>query len=81
MQSPKLLHIILNITQTAQRAATAMIVCSCNCISDREIRAIASEGVECPVETYARLGCAPQCGQCLDHARDILDENKVKVAA
>jgi bacterioferritin-associated ferredoxin len=51
-----------------------MIVCVCNAIREDELRAAAREGAACPLEVYKSLGFEPQCGSCLDCARDIIDE-------
>jgi len=49
----------------------SMILCVCNALRENDVRAAASPK-GCPVETYARLGARPQCGQCLSHARRLL---------
>ncbi|WP_408015266.1 (2Fe-2S)-binding protein [Sandaracinobacteroides hominis] len=38
------------------------------------MREIARTGVRCEREAYARLGCRPQCGQCLPFARQVVQE-------
>ena len=48
-----------------------MILCVCNALRENDVRAAAGPK-GCPVETYARLGARPQCGQCLPHARRLL---------
>jgi bacterioferritin-associated ferredoxin len=53
-----------------------MIVCSCNVLSDRDVRA-ALGGGETPRttgEVYGCLGCSPQCGRCARTIRRIMDE-------
>lgn len=51
-----------------------MIVCSCNILSDKQVR----EVVETPSaprkvsEVYGCLGCSPQCGRCARTIRDIM---------
>lgn len=53
-----------------------MIVCSCNALSDREIRACLSPGPDCPftpAQVYRCLGCSPQCGRCARTIREIMD--------
>jgi bacterioferritin-associated ferredoxin len=53
-----------------------MIVCSCNVLSDHEIRA-ALNGEQSPrstAEIYGCLGCSPQCGRCARTLRRIMDE-------
>ena len=51
-----------------------MIVCVCNALRERQVTAAARDGrpTNCPVTTYARLGCKPKCGQCLPYARELV---------
>lgn len=51
-----------------------MIVCICNVIREQQIREVAREGVTAVEEVYARLGCEPNCCQCLPYAQQIIDE-------
>jgi bacterioferritin-associated ferredoxin len=53
-----------------------MIVCSCNVLSDKDIRT-ACCGAERPRSTgqvYGCLGCSAQCGRCARTIRKIMDE-------
>jgi bacterioferritin-associated ferredoxin len=53
-----------------------MIVCSCNVLSDRDVRT-AVNGSEPPRtagQVYGCLGCSPQCGRCARTIRRIMDE-------
>ena len=54
-----------------------MIVCSCNVLSDHDVRATLSDG-EAPPRTagdvYHCLGCSAQCGRCARTIRRIMDE-------
>ena len=53
-----------------------MIVCSCNVISDSDVRT----AVAAPVtprstgQVYGCLGCSAQCGRCARTIRKIIDE-------
>ena len=51
-----------------------MIICSCNVISDHEVRdaAGAPEAAEHMSEVYRRLGRVPQCGRCKTTIKDIV---------
>jgi bacterioferritin-associated ferredoxin len=53
-----------------------MIVCSCNVLSDQDIRTALKANV--PIRTagqvYGCLGCSPQCGRCVRTIRQIMDE-------
>jgi len=53
-----------------------MYVCMCNAITDRDLAGLAREGVGCAKEAYHRLGGAPNCGRCLDHAQAVIDGHK-----
>jgi bacterioferritin-associated ferredoxin len=56
----------------------AMIVCSCNAITEREVRDLARAGARTPEEAYEKLGCEPQCCSCLCYAQDLMDEETGK---
>ncbi len=52
-----------------------MVVCVCNAIRERELREAARDGdVRCAKTAFARLGAKPKCGQCLNFARNIINE-------
>jgi bacterioferritin-associated ferredoxin len=54
-----------------------MIVCSCNILSDGDVRGCLSPGPGCPrtpAEVYRCLGCSPDCGRCARTIRTIMDE-------
>lgn len=55
-----------------------MIVCSCNVIREDEICDAARKGSRTPEAAYARLGCEPVCGCCLDYAQELIDEERGK---
>ncbi len=53
-----------------------MIVCSCNVLTDRDVKACLSPGPGCPrtpAQVYRCLGCAPNCGRCASTIRAIMD--------
>jgi bacterioferritin-associated ferredoxin len=53
-----------------------MIVCSCNVLSDHDVRA-ALDHATAPRnagQVYGCLGCIPQCGRCARTIRRIMDE-------
>jgi bacterioferritin-associated ferredoxin len=53
-----------------------MIVCSCNVLSDHDVRA-ALDHATAPRnagQVYGCLGCSPQCGRCARTIRRIMDE-------
>jgi bacterioferritin-associated ferredoxin len=54
-----------------------MIVCSCNVLTDREIRSVIDSAPARPAtanQVYGCLGCSPQCGRCARTIRKIMDE-------
>jgi bacterioferritin-associated ferredoxin len=54
----------------------AMIVCSCNVISDCDVRTVVgrSSPVGSTAQIYRGLGHEPQCGRCAGSIRKIMDE-------
>ena len=55
-----------------------MIVCVCNRLTESEVRNATRAGTSTPDATFARLGCEPQCGCCLDYAQEIIDTERAK---
>lgn len=52
-----------------------MIVCSCNVLSDTQVRsAVADATPRSPGQVYGCLGCSPQCGRCLATIRRIMND-------
>jgi bacterioferritin-associated ferredoxin len=52
-----------------------VIVCSCNVISDHQVRSVAAAGaVRGTSEVYRCLGCSAECGRCARTIRRIMDE-------
>jgi bacterioferritin-associated ferredoxin len=52
-----------------------MIVCSCNVLSDRDVRsAIKAERTLSTSRVYGCLGCSAKCGGCARTIRHIMDE-------
>ncbi len=53
-----------------------MIVCSCNVLSDAEVRSAITSAAPRPRMgyVYASLGCAAQCGRCAQTIKVILEE-------
>jgi bacterioferritin-associated ferredoxin len=49
-----------------------MIVCVCNAIREKEVRAAARAGASCPTSAYRARGCKPRCGQCFSFAREVI---------
>ncbi|TDR94355.1 (2Fe-2S)-binding protein [Enterovirga rhinocerotis] len=54
-----------------------MIVCSCNVLSDGDVKACLAPGPDCPrtpAQVYRCLGCSPNCGRCARSIRAIMDD-------
>ena len=52
-----------------------MIVCSCNVLSDRDVRAVVQTAApRTTAEVYGCLGCSAQCGRCAISIRKIMNE-------
>jgi bacterioferritin-associated ferredoxin len=53
-----------------------MIVCSCNVVSDRDVRGAVQScsSAGSTAQIYRDLGCRPQCGRCARSIRDIMDQ-------
>jgi bacterioferritin-associated ferredoxin len=52
-----------------------MIVCSCNVLSDQEVRtAVNAAAPSSAAHVHRCLGCSAQCGRCLCTIRKIMDE-------
>jgi bacterioferritin-associated ferredoxin len=54
-----------------------VIVCSCNVLSDKDVRGCLNPGPDCPrtpAQVYRCLGCSPQCGRCARTIRSIMDQ-------
>ena len=61
-----------------------MIVCSCNVLSDQDIRsAVEAERTRSASRVYGCLGCSAQCGRCARTICHIMDEalGSVRAAA
>jgi bacterioferritin-associated ferredoxin len=54
-----------------------MIVCSCNVLSDDDVRSALKTGTTSPrsaSEIYGCLGCSAQCGRCARTLKRIMDD-------
>jgi bacterioferritin-associated ferredoxin len=53
-----------------------MIICSCNVVSDHEVRTAMASGAppRTTGELFRYLGCSAQCGRCARSIKQILDE-------
>jgi bacterioferritin-associated ferredoxin len=54
-----------------------VIVCSCNCLTEAQVRESCARSEGAPrstFEVYKCLGCSPKCGTCARTIRKIMDE-------
>jgi bacterioferritin-associated ferredoxin len=60
-----------------------MIVCSCNVLSDKDVRTAvgADSSLRKAGQVYDCLGCSAQCGRCATTIRRIMDEALASAAA
>ena len=55
-----------------------MIVCSCNVLSDSQVRAVADQhGSLRTAQVHCSLGCRPRCGRCFNTIRTILETKQM----
>jgi bacterioferritin-associated ferredoxin len=76
-----LLHLaaVLNIDDGASPKGLTgfMIVCSCNVLSDQDVRNAVSTSGDLPrsaKQIYGCLGCSAECGRCARTIKTIIDE-------
>lgn len=57
-----------------------MIVCSCNLLTEAEIREALSQpdGPACVRDVYESCGCAPVCGGCAGAIANLLEEARAE---
>jgi bacterioferritin-associated ferredoxin len=57
-----------------------MIVCSCNVLSDRDIRSVVGLSAHTVSQVYKQLGCSAKCGRCAYTIKEIVQDSKAIVA-
>jgi bacterioferritin-associated ferredoxin len=65
------------ITNPTSEPFPSMIVCSCNVLSDHDVRravSVAQLPPRTPGQVYGCLGCSAQCGRCARTIKQIMDE-------
>lgn len=53
-----------------------MYVCICNAVTERQIRALAEQGISTMAELSRVNGCSTTCGSCLEDAEQILQASQ-----
>ena len=61
---------------TVRSEVVSMIICSCNVLSDHEVRiaVVTSKPLRTIARLFRYLGCTAQCGRCARSIRTIMDE-------
>ena len=55
-----------------------MLLCSCQAVTDRTIRAVIASGAHCPDEVAQRCGAGADCGGCLPAITRLLREAEAR---
>jgi bacterioferritin-associated ferredoxin len=53
-----------------------MYICLCNGYRESELRDMARKGFTVAEEAYEAMGDGPCCGQCVDFAQEVIDEER-----
>jgi bacterioferritin-associated ferredoxin len=64
-------------TVSLEGPAGLMIVCSCNVLSDHDVRSAVESAEDLPrsaKQIYGCLGCSAECGRCARTIKTIIDE-------
>src|SRR5438309_8575041 len=66
-----------NVRTDAKGLSFFMIVCSCNVLSDHDVRSAVESAQDLPrnaKQIYGCLGCSAECGRCARTIKTIIDE-------
>lgn len=55
-----------------------MFVCLCNGVTDRDIRKAVNKGASSVADLRVQLGVANNCGSCIAHAEEVIDEEQFR---
>lgn len=66
----------------ANGSGNFMIVCSCNVLSDQDVRTAVNSAANLRTagQVYGCLGCSVQCGRCASTIRRIMNEALIEAA-
>jgi bacterioferritin-associated ferredoxin len=67
----------LSMVRITDGLAVFMIVCSCNVITDHDVRSAVNAADDLPrnaKQIYGCLGCSAECGRCARTIKTIIDE-------
>jgi bacterioferritin-associated ferredoxin len=67
----------LNVTVPSEEFTGFMIVCSCNVLTDHDVRSAVNGAEDLPrnaKQIYGCLGCSAECGRCARTIKTIIDE-------
>ncbi len=57
-----------------QLVLVIMYVCICNSVTDRQIQEAVRQGADTFGKVSSELGVATCCGQCEEHAREVIED-------
>ena len=58
-----------------------LYLCLCRAISDRDVAALARAGICTVAQVFKAKGTMPNCGSCIHHIRNALDEARADCPA
>ena len=67
----------LSMVRITDGLAVSMIVCSCNVITDHDVRSAVNTAEDLPrnaKQIYGCLGCSAECGRCARTIKTIIEE-------
>ncbi|GAN62555.1 (2Fe-2S)-binding protein [Acetobacter indonesiensis] len=56
-----------------------MVICSCNRLTDKDVKSAVADGATRPREIYASKGCKAQCGNCVPGVVCMLREARMQM--
>ncbi len=57
-----------------------MYVCICNALKDKELVAAAEADADTVAAAFRHCGRKPQCGKCLSHVADLIEQTRREAA-
>jgi len=67
---------LLDLSRLRGAGPSAMYVCNCNGIRERQVRAAIDAGARRPAEVFKACGASAQCARCVCDMRKMLDETR-----
>lgn len=70
----RMISIYTDVAPGADSHPSAMYVCLCRCVRDRDLRQAAQAGVRSFEELQQATGVSTGCGRCEEMARDVFEQ-------